>query len=161
MSYVPPASLLHGLSVEKASLYGMPHIGASYTAGDVNAYRKDDRATCPVCGRFATNVHHHPAKGACPYFTLQTDWGLFVLKPALIAMCGSGTTGCHGDVHQRKVEIVWEWDDDGSAEAWWSGHLLAHGYAPHDPRLYDLGRYRITAGGKSIVVRGGSARRVA
>lgn len=150
MTFTPSASLLHGLSIEKASLYGMPHIGARYTAGDANAYRLEQGAVCAFCGRPATNAHHEPPKGTCPYFALQTEWGLFVLKPALIALCGSGTTGCHGARHGGRVKIAWEWFDDVNAEAWWSGWLLAHGYVPHDPRLYDLGQWRITAGGETV-----------
>ncbi len=144
MTYTPPSSLLHGLSVERAQLYGMPHIGARYRGADANTHRLDEGAVCSVCGRPASNAHHEPPKGTCPYFALQTEWGMFMLKPALIALCGSGTTGCHGGRHQGLVTFRWEWFEDSSAEAWWSGWLLSHGYEPHDPRLYELGQWRVT-----------------
>ena len=40
--------------------------------------------------------------------------------------------------------------------AWWSGSLLAHGYQPHDPRLWEFGRYIVTAKetGREVVFRG-------
>ena len=80
---------------------------------------------------------------------MQTDWGVFLLKPALIALCGSGTTGCHGDVHAGRVKLRWEWADDDTAERWFTGDLLAHGYEPHDEHFLDMGRWAVTAcGGK-------------
>ena len=73
------------------------------------------------------------------FFFIMVD----LVHVALIALCGSGTTGCHGKRHVGKVEITWEWFDEADAERWWSGELLSHGYAPHDPMLYELGRWRI------------------
>lgn len=153
MTYVPPASTLCGVPFEVASKFGMPHLGAHYFGDSVNRYRKDEGAVCAVCGKPAENVHHEPPKGAggkYRQFTMWSKWGRFILKPALIAMCGSGTTGCHGDRHGGRVSITWEWFDEADAERWWTGELLSHGYVPHDPKLYDLGQWRIEAGGRSL-----------
>lgn len=149
MSYVPPASMLRGLSVEKASMFGAPHVGAYYSGAGVNTHKLQDGARCAICGRKATNAHHAPAKGTAPYWGMQTDWGLFMLKPALIALCGSGTRGCHGDVHNGRASLRWEWADDEAAESWFSGRLLSHGYEPHDARLLDMGRWTLTANGET------------
>lgn len=146
MSYAPPASTLCGTPLEIASSFGMPHVGARYTADNVNRYRLEDGARCAVCGRPATNAHHEPPKGSGGkhrQFTMWTPWGRFILKPALIALCGSGTTGCHGMRHEGRVSFTWEWYDEKDAERWWSGELLSHGYSPHDPMLNELGYWRV------------------
>lgn len=146
MTYVPPASVLNGVPFDVASRFGMPHIGARYLRDDVDSHKMHDGAVCPVCKKPATNVHHEPPKGAggrYRQFTMYAPWGRFILKPALIAMCGSGTRGCHGSRHSGDVRITWEWFDDADAERWWTGELLSHGYLPHDEKLYDLGCWRI------------------
>ena len=141
MSFVPDARQLKGLSYAKASLYGMPHLGCEYTADDVNRYRTLEGACCVVCGRPYPNAHHEPPKGVGRNFLLSTPMGQFVLKPALIALCGSGTTGCHGMRHNGQLKVRWEWYSDENAERWWDGYWLSHGYQPHSERLFELGRY--------------------
>ena len=79
--------------------------------------------------------------------------GVVVLLPALIDLCGSGTTGCHGAFHSRLMVPEWRWDDDESARAWWSGELLAHGYPTNSPRLYELGRWVFAGPGGEAEVR--------
>lgn len=145
MTYVPPSWTLGGMSMDKATQYGAPHVGGYYSGEGVNTHKLKEGARCAVCGRRATNVHHEPKKGTSPYWGMQTDWGVFLLKPALIALCGSGTTGCHGDVHAGRVKLRWEWADDDTAERWFTGDLLAHGYEPHDEHFLDMGRWAVTA----------------
>lgn len=141
----PDASQLRGLSYAKAKLCGMPHLGASYAGGGIERTRLGDGALCALCGRPATNAHHEPPRsnGA---FLLPTKWGMFVLKPALIALCGSGTTGCHGARHDRRVAFEWRWADADAEALWWSGYLLSHGYPPHSRRLLDLGGWYAGSG---------------
>lgn len=148
------ARTLHGFSIEDAQCYGMPHIGAHYRREDVNAYSRDEDL-CVICGRKATNVHHHPPKGNARSFTLETKHGKFILLPALITLCGSGTTGCHGLVHQKKIDIRWEWDHPSYEEKWFSGYMLSHGVIPHAQRLYKYGRWIIGDGTTEVEYRGG------
>lgn len=144
------ASSLGGLSREAATKYGMPHIGAEYYGEGVNAYRPLDRPRCPVCGRPASNVHHEPAKGSTGTWTLRTKVGIFVLRPALIALCGTGTTGCHGERHAGLLRVSWRWDDPVDEEAWLNGFLLSHGFEPHDPRLYGYGCWTFERNGEEV-----------
>lgn len=153
MSFVPDARQLKGLSYPVASLYGMPHLGCEYLADDVNRYRALPESRCAVCGRPHPNAHHEPPRGKGRNFLLSTPMGQFVLKPALIALCGSGTTGCHGDRHGGRLKIRWEWDSDEYAEQWWDGTWLSK-YEPHSPRLFDLGRYVFERDGKEWEARG-------
>lgn len=135
MNYTPNRFLLRGLSVDVAEMYGKPHINAWYAkhSDSVNAYRFNHDARCPICWNRATNVHHCPPKSKGK-FILHGH----VLRPALFALCGSGTTGCHGKFHQRLIVPRWEWYTMGNAEAWWNGELLEmHG--PHSPELYQYG----------------------
>ena len=68
-----------------------------------------------------------------------TEWGRFILKPALIALCGSGTSGCHGARHLRQIDIEWAFDTEEYERRWASGYMLAHGMTPHSERLYGYG----------------------
>lgn len=132
--------------------YGMPHIGCRYTRDDVTATAFDDTyVPCAACGAKATNRHHEPPRGRHSAqdpetgrrrpgsALMSTEWGRFVLKPALIALCGSGTTGCHAARHNHDIEIEWRFDTPEDEELWASGWLLAHGMAPHSERLYGHG----------------------
>ena len=131
--------------------YGMPHIGCTYTRDDVAATAfDDDWVACAICGATATNRHHEPPRGRhsatddsgrkrLGALLLMTERGRFVLKPALIALCGSGTTGCHSLVHSRLVEIEWAFDTEEYAGQWESGYLLSHGIKPHSEKLYGYG----------------------
>ena len=143
------------LTLAEINGYGMPHIGCTYTRDDVTATAfDDDWVPCSVCGWTATNRHHQPprgrhsakdGKGKRPgSLLLMTDMGRFVLKPALIALCGSGTTGCHSLVHQRLVEIEWVFDTEEYAGQWANGYLLSHGIAPHSEELYGYGCWHFT-----------------
>ena len=144
------ASELRGMDYESARLYGMPHVSARYTGEGVNNYRLDRDALCPVCGRPVSNAHHEPPKGHGRVFVLRTRWGTFPMRPALIALCGSGTTGCHGERHAGLLRIRWEWYDDRDAEAWENGFLLSHGFEPHDQRLYGFGRWVFRRDGEKV-----------
>lgn len=154
MSFVPEMSQLRGLTFEAASLFGMPNLGAVYLREDMSATSMRE-SRCACCGTRSSHgwsVHHEPprSKGT---FLLCTEWGRFVLLPALIVLCGSGTTGCHGKRHNGQLRIRWEWDLDEYAEKWWSGWILSHFCAPHSPRLFELGRYVFEMDGKSWEVK--------
>ena len=144
MTYAPDASVLRGLSREKASLFGMPHIGCRYLREDVSATAWDGGSReCAFCGRTTGphNRHHEPPRSNGS-FLLCTPMGRFVLLPALIDLCGSGTTGCHGDRHAGRLSIRWEWDSPEDEEMWWDGTLLSRpGHAPNGKWLYGHGCY--------------------
>ena len=70
-------------------LYGLPHIDCRYRNSSVNSNELIEDATCICCGRMATNANHYPPKGTAP---VRHRNG-YELKPALFAVCGSGTTG--------------------------------------------------------------------
>ena len=139
--YIPPMSALNGLPVDVAQRFGMPHWGCRYKGPTGDAHELTGWR-CAWCGTHASNCHHEPPKGMGGrnrVFHLKTPMGVFVLRPALIALCGTGTTGCHGMAHSRLLRIRWMWGRSEYAEKWWSGHYLSHGIVPHDERLYELG----------------------
>lgn len=136
------ADVLHGFTLEDAECFGKPHYGAQYTdrAGtSLTRYTRTDRR-CAVCGRDPLNTHHQPRR---EYFTLSTPLGTWRLRPALFALCGSGTFGCHGKVEHHEIGIRWRWDTEEDAEKWWSGELLTE-YGPHSARLYEHGCWELT-----------------
>lgn len=134
MSYIPERSLLRGLSVDAAECFGKPHINAWYLSdNNINSYRFNHDAVCPHCGERATNVHHCPPKSK-GVFMLHGH----VLRPSLLALCGSGTTGCHGKIHKRQIIPKWYWLSDEFAEAWWNGEML-ESIEPHDEVLWQYG----------------------
>lgn len=144
---IPDSSVLGGVPYEVARNFGMPHIRAYYKNRSVDSNAFETDAECAVCRSMATNSHHEPPKGMSGRyrsFTMNTPNGIFTLRPALIAICGSGTTGCHGALHDKQVGFRWVWDDEEVEERWWSGWFLSHGYMPHDQRLYLYGRWVIT-----------------
>ena len=146
MSYVPPASALGGLSLPAAESYGKPHVGCLYGRDDVRSLvldRRDGPVCCAVCGRLARNAHHEPAGRR--HLLMRTKMGAHVLKPAGFALCGSGTTGCHGRRHSGLIRIEWRWDRDDYAEAWWTGTMLLE-IDPHSKALYAFGRWVVTEG---------------
>lgn len=151
MSYVPPVTLLRGLPVDTAQKFGMPSIGAHYEGRGVRTNRLDDGARCAFCRRPATNAHHVPAVGMGSRNATFTLHG-FKLRPALIALCGSGTTGCHGACHNGGMRIDWVWDEDEYAMDWWSGDLLRE-YGAASPMLYEYGHWEIWKHGAGIVQR--------
>ena len=142
----PDAATLHGLSYAKAVCMGMPHVGCRYIGEGARSTVVLKGAPCACCGRPATNAHHEPPigqGGAMRGWTLRTPRGLFVLRPALIALCGTGAKGCHGRRHAGLVRCRWVWTDEAAEAAWWSGELLSHGFAPHDARLLEFGRWEV------------------
>ena len=147
-AYVPPASLLRGLSVASASKFGMPNVGAHYEGRGVRTNRLDDGALCAFCRRPATNAHHVPAVGMGARNATFELYG-HKLRPALIALCGSGTTGCHGECHSGVMSVEWVWDEEEFAEAWWRGELLRE-LGPASPLLYDYGYWAIKRPGSIV-----------
>lgn len=153
-------SQLRGLPIEEAQKFGMPHIGCFYEGESVKSHRREEGAACCVCGASASNAHHDPPLGMGGKnrsFLLETPMGKHVLKPALFAVCGSGTTGCHDGFHGgSRYKARWVWESPEYGELWWSGYWLSHGIDPHSPVLYELGHWEISDGktGKTIVHRG-------
>lgn len=133
--YIPTVEQLQGYSIENAECLGKPHIGARYLfSGRIDRYILEYNATCAVCGRPATNVHHQPFRSKGKGIII----GGKLLRPSLIALCGSGTTGCHGKVHNGKLKIRWVWIDESIAERWWDGSLFSR-FPPHSERVYEYG----------------------
>ena len=151
-----PREQLRGMSYEKAKLYGMPHIGCKYrTRNEMSAtvfHGTPHRCAC--CGKTGCSHsrHHEPPK-ANGWFRLETPNGTFTLRPALIVLCGSGTTGCHGDRHSGRLRIRWEWDSEDEERKWWDGTFLSE-REPHGDWLYEHGRYIFEHDGKAWEYRG-------
>lgn len=148
----PAGCILHGAPYERASLYGMPHIGSLYQG---RSARLEEGARCAVCGMPATNSHHMAPKGmggGGSTFELRTVRGVFILRSPLMALCGSGCTGCHGlfPPQGSELSVRWAWDDEETEAMWWSGRLLSYGIEPHSPGLYLLGRYEIMRHGEVV-----------
>ncbi len=139
MSFTPSREQLRGLSVDWAECYGKPHVNCLYMTDGVKSHRIMRGSRC-ICGDPATNAHHCPPLSKGRSFLLCTPAGTHALKPSLFALCGSGTTGCHGHMHDGRYRIRWEWDDDEFARSWWDGTLLGL-MPPHSPELYRLGRW--------------------
>lgn len=138
--YVPDASKLCGMSLERAELFGKPHIGAHYANASLRSNRLDEGAICAWCGRPACNSHHvlPLSRGR------MLGIGGWRLRTALMAVCGSGTQGCHNGFHGGAwLKAEWAWDDDAYAEQWWDGALLK-AFGPHDEALYCFGRWVLT-----------------
>ena len=143
MSFTPEREKLRGLSLEVAECYGKPHIHALYVSESVMSHTLTECAVCACCGKRARNVHHQPPLSKGRTFLLMTEWGRFVLKPALFALCGSGTMGCHNGFHGgARFKARWVWDTDEHARMWWSGELLKS-IPAHSPILYRYGRWVI------------------
>lgn len=155
MTYTPPRDLLHGLSLERAELYGKPHLGARYTGRGARRYERTSPG-CRLCGRPSASCHHLAPLGMGESFTLSAPAGEWALRSPLAALCGSGTCGCHGAFHSGLLKVRWAWDADEAAEAWWRGWLLAT-YRPHAPELYGHGRWEVedTRTGKTTTIREG------
>ncbi len=136
---------LHGFSIDKARLYGMPHVGCWYTGFSVNSYERAYDARCVVCGKLAQHSHHEPQKGiggGGKGFRL----GGFTLRPALLALCAD----CHEDRHHAHISFDWKWDDLETEELWASGYLLENGFEPHDEMLFMLGCWEVFRDGQPI-----------
>ena len=131
---------LNGLSYERASLYGMPHIHC--TPNSITG-------ACAICGRRATERHHMAPKGmGARYLTVQTENGALKLESALVALCHE----CHDKFPPQGFEYSaeWVWKDVESANLYWSGALYEMGIEPHSERFYDYGFYVFRANGKVI-----------
>jgi hypothetical protein len=137
-------------------LYGMPHIGAKYYREDAHCTKwTGDHRVCACCGKVGGghSRHHEPPLGRGTSFVLRTPVGRFVLMPALIDLCGSGTTGCHGDRHNGRLAIRWEWDSDEYEARWWNGTFLKRGMKPNGQWLFDYGKYIFAKDGREWEVR--------
>lgn len=140
---------LHGLSYDKAMLYGMPHIGARYTrtgfrwktSGARNYERTQE--WCAICGKPAENCHHVVPLSCGDTFVHETHNGTHLLRSPLFAVCGSGTTGCHNGFHGGAwLKARWVWDAPEFEDAWVSGELLRR-FPPHHHALYCYGQWEI------------------
>lgn len=140
---------LNGLSYDKATLYGLPHIGARYAHGGSKRSRlsakryERTQGWCCICGRPSESCHHVVPLSSGAAFELRTTNGSFLLRSPLFAVCGSGTSGCHNGFHGGAwLKARWVWDSPEYEEAWCSGELLSS-LAPHHPALYCYGQWEI------------------
>jgi len=139
MTYVPDSWMLRGTPLAVAECYGKPHFLCDYTANGVNNTRIFQDAPCICCGRQATNAHHWPPKRTCPTFGFHGE----KLRPALFAVCGSGTTGCHDGWHGgARFRALWKWDYDEFAMQWWEGSMLEE-HGAHSNALYQFGCWEL------------------
>lgn len=142
MNWLVDSASLRGLSMPTAEKFGKPCVGAHYAGSGVRTNRLDLGARCCVCGRYATNSHHEPATGmGGGRSTLEVAGHR--LKPALFALCGSGTTGCHGKVHSGEYRIEWEWDTGEACRKWWEAELPDECYERNSHDLYWYGAWVI------------------
>lgn len=141
------AAMLKGRTVRAFSMLGKPCVGARYL-GPGDAHVLDPDAKCVVCGRLACNAHHEPPKGiGGGAFRLDTPNGPRILRPPLLAVCGSGNAcGCHAMLHKGIAKVRWEWDSEFFEREWLEGRL-AEGLYRNDERLFAMGRYVIEIGG--------------
>ena len=155
--------------VRGSALYGLPHIGATYIPGWTKKKRNYDRVSdmCQVCCQArATSTHHIIPIGMggrqsakriaidrafCESYSsvqapeiISTSMGNFEVYTPLIAVCGTGTIGCHGDFEEHRIRIEWVWRDELCKTLWESGWILSHGYQPNSERLFEFGYYRIS-----------------
>lgn len=148
------ASRLHGMSYAKASLFGLPHVGAEYTGSGPRHYERT-QGWCCVCGRPAQSVHHVVPRGYGKAFTLSSPCGTWELRSPLFALCGCGTSGCHDGFHGgARYRARWVWDEDEYEWQWWDGLMLAE-HGPHSPMLYLYGQWEIDDArtGRTLVIR--------
>lgn len=132
-----PDPRLHNRPRAVFECYGKPHIGAFYANGRMDSHKLEEGARCACCGKPATNAHHWPPRSK----------GLFehhghILRPSLIALCGSGTTGCHGAWHGARFKALWMWDTPKYAQEWLDGYMLDE-IEPHSPELYRYGCWEV------------------
>lgn len=142
-----------GLPIERARLYGMPHIGAFYYNAQTTNGKLEPDAMCAICGRPATNAHHLVPKGiGGGYAWLSSkDGKLQRLRSPLFAVCGMGNmSGCHKLFHDHRITVRWVWDDPRYEQMWWDGELAK----PHSDELYNYGCYVIENQGEEVVYRG-------
>lgn len=139
MSFNPDPRLCN-LPREVFERYGKPHVMCHYEGRSIKSHRLDDGALCSCCGKLATNAHHWP-----PVRNGTVNVSGKVLRPSLIAVCGSGTTGCHDGWHGgARYTASWRWDDESCFEQWLGGWFWDEGFEPHDPRLYLFGYWEFT-----------------
>lgn len=139
-----PRELLRGMSIDKARLFGMPHVGCHYAGNSVNSHKLYRGTRCAVCGETASDAHHEPQKGMGGGKGLPMHG--YVLRPALLALCPQ----CHHDRHFGRLSFVWFWRDEETEIDWASGKLLRDGFKPHDPELFRLGYWVALVDGKPI-----------
>lgn len=149
MGLILKSSQLGGMPLERAELYGKPHLGCRYTSGD---RYEALQPVCAVCGRRAGSCHHVARRSWGKAFRLETENGTWDLRSPLFALCGSGTTGCHGRFHTAGLRAEWRWRSDEYGEAWWRGELLRD-YGPHHPGLYGYGCWVVTDGAGHEMIR--------
>lgn len=143
MIYVPEKAKLRGLPLHVAECYGKPNVDAFYAGNSVKSHKLKDNALCMCCNRLATNVHHNPPLSKGKSFLLVGEFGTYELKPALFALCGSGTTGCHNGFHGGATfSAEWMWDNQKFAESWWNGSLLLL-HKSNSKELFDYGYWLI------------------
>lgn len=129
---------LNGLSYDRASLYGMPHIHCTPHGIE---------GRCAICGRRATEKHHMAPKGTgAKYLTFTAGETVIRMESALVALCHR----CHDKFKPQgtEYEVNWYWKDQRSANLFWSGALFEKGITPHSEDLYEYGFYIFRSNGR-------------
>ena len=86
---------LQGHSLERAELYGKPHVGARYTGKGARDYERTQEWCC-ICGKPAMSCHHVIPRGRGERFNLFTPNGKWSLRHTPFAgesLCGCGAPG--------------------------------------------------------------------
>lgn len=60
------------------------------------AVQERDHHTCRVCGKPSQSVHEIHSRGAGGDVSLENS----------VAVCGSGTTGCHGKLQRYEITVI-------------------------------------------------------
>lgn len=140
------ASVLHGIPKPLASLMGMPHVGAYYRKEDYNTQTIEPGARCVLCGRRAIEAHHVVPRGELRGFTLNSQYGRFVLLSPLFAVCRS----CHElfpsgyKLNPPVIDVEWVWDSKEFETNWWNGYFLSRNPISNNPELFSCGHYILT-----------------
>lgn len=132
---------------------GMPCLGAGYLDPYSDRHRLLDGATCPVCGKPATDSHHQPPKGMGGGSSRETvpgpDVDGHLVRPGLVALCHV----CHMRLHQRnEVSVKWRWDSPQLQWLYEDGDLAPEFYDEPD-RLWALGCWEFHTTDKAFTVR--------
>lgn len=167
----------NSLTYVGSQLMGLPHIGSVYTKGWAGKRKRYERISdvCEVCRQARAESTHHIVpvgmggrqSGTSLYVDplychkydakfvqlpefIATGMGSFEVYTPLIAVCGDGARGCHGEFEARTLVASWIWDDELCRELWDKGWMLSHGYKPNSERLFEFGHYELRRNGEVV-----------
>lgn len=100
---------------------------------DEAIYERDDHR-CVRCGTRANNVHHRKLRARAWKWEVN-------LASNRIATCGSGSTGCHGWMHENPAEAT---KNGWIVASWGTPSDIPVQYPEGKRWLTDCGNYRFT-----------------